>query len=158
MIAVYPGSFDPVTCGHLDIIERSCKLFDTVYVAVLQNSSKSPLFSVEERKELLQRVTSHLDNVIIADFNGLLVDFAKGVGAKIIVKGLRAVSDFEYEFQMALINHKLESEIETMFLMTSAQNQYLSSSIVKDVAKYGSNLSGLVPESIMQDIYDKVKK
>lgn len=158
MIAVYPGSFDPVTCGHLDIIERSCKLFDTVYVAVLQNSSKTPLFTVEERKELIKRVTAHLDNVVIADFNGLLVDFAKGVGAKIIVKGLRAVSDFEYEFQMALINRKLESEIETMFLMTSAQNQYLSSSIVKDVAKYGSNLAGLVPESIMQDIYDKLKK
>ncbi len=158
MIAVYPGSFDPVTCGHLDIIERSSKLFDTVYVAVLQNSSKTPLFSVEERKELIKRVTSHLDNVIIADFNGLLVEFAKNVGAKVIVKGLRAVSDFEYEFQMALINRKLEGEIETMFLMTSAQNQYLSSSIVKDVAKYGSSLSGLVPSEIMQDIYDKLKK
>jgi len=158
MIAVYPGSFDPVTCGHLDIIERSCKLFDTVYVAVLQNSSKSPLFSVEERKDMLKRVTSHLDNVIVADFDGLLVDFAKGVGAKIIVKGLRAVSDFEYEFQMALINRKLEENIETMFLMTSAQNQYLSSSIVKNVASYGSNLDGLVPPEIMQDIYDKLKK
>ncbi len=158
MIAVYPGSFDPVTCGHLDIIERSSKLFDTVYVAVLQNSSKTPLFSVEERKELIKRVTSHLDNVIIADFNGLLVEFAKNVGAKVIVKGLRAVSDFEYEFQMALINRKLEGEIETMFLMTSAQNQYLSSSIVKDVAKYGSSLSGLVPSEIMKDIYDKFKK
>ena len=158
MIAVYPGSFDPVTCGHLDIIERSSRLFDTVYVAVLQNSSKTPLFSVEERKELIKRVTSHLDNVIIADFNGLLVEFAKNVGAKVIVKGLRAVSDFEYEFQMALINRKLEGEIETMFLMTSAQNQYLSSSIVKDVAKYGSSLSGLVPSEIMQDIYDKLKK
>ena len=158
MIAVYPGSFDPVTCGHLDIIERSSRLFDTVYVAVLQNSSKTPLFSVEERKELIKRVTSHLDNVIIADFNGLLVEFAKNVGAKVIVKGLRAVSDFEYEFQMALINRKLEGEIETMFLMTSAQNQYLSSSIVKDVAKYGSSLSGRVPSEIMQDIYDKLKK
>ncbi len=158
MIAVYPGSFDPVTCGHLDIIERSSKLFDTVYVAVLQNSSKTPLFSVEERKELIKRVTSHLDNVVIADFNGLLVEFAKNVGAKVIVKGLRAVSDFEYEFQMALINRKLEGEIETMFLMTSAQNQYLSSSIVKDVAKYGSSLSGLVPSEIMKDIYDKFKK
>ena len=158
MIAVYPGSFDPVTCGHLDIIERSSRLFDTVYVAVLQNSSKTPLFSVEERKELIKRVTSHLDDVIIADFNGLLVEFAKNVGAKVIVKGLRAVSDFEYEFQMALINRKLEGEIETMFLMTSAQNQYLSSSIVKDVAKYGSSLSGLVPSEIMQDIYDKLKK
>lgn len=158
MIAVYPGSFDPVTCGHLDIIERSSRLFDTVYVAVLQNSSKTPLFTVEERKEMIKRVTSHLDNVIIADFNGLLVEFAKNVGAKVIVKGLRAVSDFEYEFQMALINRKLEGEIETMFLMTSAQNQYLSSSIVKDVAKYGSSLSGLVPSEIMQDIYDKLKK
>ena len=158
MIAVYPGSFDPVTCGHLDIIERSSRLFDTVYVAVLQNSSKTPLFSVEERKELIKRVTSHLDNVIIADFNGLLVEFAKNVGAKVIVKGLRAVSDFEYEFQMALINRKLEGEIETMFLMTSAQNQYLSSSIVKDVAKYGSSLSGRVPSEIMQDIYEKLKK
>ena len=158
MIAVYPGSFDPVTVGHLDIIERSSKLFDKVYVAVLQNSSKTPAFSVEERKELISRVTGHLDNIVIADFSGLLVDFAKSVGAKVIVKGLRALSDFEYEFQMALINKKLEDEIETMFLMTSAQNQYLSSSVVKDVARYGANLMGLVPPEIMQDIYDKFKK
>lgn len=158
MIAVYPGSFDPITCGHLDIIERSCRLFDTVYVAVLQNSSKTPLFSVEERKEMIERVTSHFGNVKVADSDGLLVDFAKSVGAQIIVKGLRAVSDFEYEFQMALINRKLEEEIETMFLMTSAQNQYLSSSIVKNIAAYGSNLDGLVPPEIMQDIYDKLKR
>lgn len=158
MIAVYPGSFDPVTNGHLDIIERSSKLFDKVYVAVLKNSSKTPLFSTGERCALIERVTSHLNNVAVASFDGLLVDFMHTVGAKVLVKGLRAVSDFEYEFQMALVNRKLSPDIETMFLMTSAENQYLSSSIVKDVAGYGANLSGLVPQEIQNDIYAKFNK
>ena len=155
MIAVYPGSFDPVTNGHLDIIERSAALFDKVYVAVLKNSNKTPLFSVEERCELIKRVTPHLDNIVITSFDGLLVDFVKKVDGKIIVKGLRALSDFEYEFQMALTNKKLDNDVETVFLSTSAQNQYLSSSIVKDVARYNGNLSGLVPEEIQKDIYKK---
>ena len=157
MIAVYPGSFDPVTNGHLDIIERSASLFDKVYVAVLKNSSKKPLFSVSERCDLIRRVSGHLHNIEITSFDGLLVDFLKQVDADIIVKGLRAMSDFEYEFQMALINRKLDKSVETVFLMTSAENQYLSSSIVKDVARYGANLNGLVPEQIQQDIYNKFK-
>ena len=158
MIAVYPGSFDPVTCGHLDIIERSASLFDKVYVAVLKNSSKTPLFSVDERCELIKRVTAHFDNVVIASFDGLLVDFVKKTGGRIIVKGLRALSDFEYEFQMALTNKKLDSDIETVFLSASAQNQYLSSSIVKDIARYGGSLEGLVPAEIQSDIYKKSGK
>ena len=157
MIAVYPGSFDPVTNGHLDIIERSASLFDKVYVAVLKNSSKTPLFSVEERCELIKRVTPHLDNIVVTSFDGLLVDFVKRVGGKIIVKGLRALSDFEYEFQMALTNKKLDNDVETMFLSTSAQNQYLSSSIVKDIARYKGSLEGLVPAEIQNDIYKKLE-
>ncbi|MBO4897294.1 MAG: pantetheine-phosphate adenylyltransferase [Clostridia bacterium] len=158
MIAVYPGSFDPVTNGHLDIIERSASLFDKVYVAVLKNSSKMPLFSVEERCELIERVTHHLDNIVVTSFDGLLVDFVKKVDGKIIVKGLRALSDFEYEFQMALTNKKLDNDVETVFLSTSAQNQYLSSSIVKDIARYKGSLDGLVPAEIQNDIYKKLEK
>ncbi|MBR5218184.1 MAG: pantetheine-phosphate adenylyltransferase [Clostridia bacterium] len=155
--AVYPGSFDPITNGHIDIIERSAKIFDKVYVAILQNSSKHPLFSVDERRELIERVTSHIPNIEVTVFDGLLVDYMKQIGASVIIKGLRAVSDFEYEFQMALTNSKLDSEIETLFMMASAQNQYLSSSIVKEVARYKANLDGLVPGSIMQDIYNKIE-
>ena len=158
MIAVYPGSFDPVTNGHLDIIERSASLFDKVYVAVLKNSSKTPLFSVEERCGLIERVTPHLDNIVITSFDGLLVDFVKKVDGKIIVKGLRALSDFEYEFQMALTNKKLDNDVETVFLSTSAQNQYLSSSIVKDIARYKGSLDGLVPAEIQSDIYKKLEQ
>lgn len=155
MIAVYPGSFDPVTNGHVDIIYRSAALFDKVYIALLQNSGKSPLFSIDERKELIERVTPDIDNIVVTDFSGLLVDFAQRVGAGIIVKGLRAMSDFEYEFQMALTNRKLNDKIETVFLTTSAQYQYLSSSVVKDVARHGGCLEGLVPEQIQKDIYNK---
>jgi len=155
--AVYPGSFDPITNGHIDIIERSAKIFDKVYVAILQNSSKSPLFSVDERRSLIERVTTHIPNIEVTVFDGLLVDYMKQIGASVIIKGLRAVSDFEYEFQMALTNSKLDSEIETLFMMASAQNQYLSSSIVKEVARYKANLDGLVPGSIMQDIYNKIE-
>jgi pantetheine-phosphate adenylyltransferase len=155
MIAVYPGSFDPVTCGHLDIIKRSAALFDKVYIAVLINSNKKPLFTLEERKELICRVTGNFKNVEVMHFDGLLVNFMHEVGAQIIVKGLRAVSDFEYEFQMALTNRKLAPDIETVFLMTSAEYQYLSSSIVKDIARFGGSLDGLVPKEIEKDIYSK---
>lgn len=153
--AIYPGSFDPITNGHLDIIERSAKLFDKVYVAVLRNSSKHPLFSKEERVQLAERVTAHLPNVEVITFDKLLVDVAHDLGASVIVKGLRAISDFEYEFQMALTNKKLAPDIETFFLTASAQYQYLSSSIVREVAHYGGNLEGLVPDSIQRDIYEK---
>ncbi len=156
-IAVYPGSFDPITNGHIDIIERAAEVFDKVYVAILKNSSKSPLFSVPEREELISRVTRHIPNVEAVSFDGLLVDFMREKKATVIVKGLRAVSDFEYEFQMALINRQLAPEVETMFMMTKAQNQYLSSSIVKEVAKYNAPLDGMVPEEIQAEIYEKIR-
>ena len=157
-IAVYPGSFDPITNGHMDIIERTAEVFDKVYVAILQNSSKNPLFSVFEREELIRRVTRHISNVEVVSFDGLLVDFMREKNATVIVKGLRAVSDFEYEFQMALINRQLAPEVETLFMMTKAQNQYLSSSIVKEIAKYKAPLEGMVPEEIQNDIYNKILK
>ncbi len=155
-IAVYPGSFDPITNGHIDIIERSAEVFDKVYVAILKNSSKQPLFSVPERTELIRRVTGHLSNVEIYSFDGLLVDFMKEKNASVIIKGLRAISDFEYEFQMALTNTQLAPNVETLFMMTRAQNMYLSSSIVKEVAKYNASLAGMVPKEIEADIYNKI--
>lgn len=147
--AVYPGSFDPCTIGHLDIIERSSKLFDKLYVAVLTNSSKSPLFTVEERIELLKKATASFDNVEICSFSGLLVDFLKDIGASVVIKGIRAVSDYEYEFQMALTNKELYPDMETLFLHSSKEFMFLSSSIVKEIAKYGGSLEGLVPESLI---------
>ena len=154
-IAVYPGSFDPITNGHIDIIERAAQIFDRVYVAILKNSDKKPLFSVPEREALILRATKHIQNVEVISFDGLLVDFMRERKATVIIKGLRAVSDFEYEFQMALINRQLAPEVETLFMMTRAQNQYLSSSIVKEIAKYHAPLEGMVPEEIQKEIYDK---
>ncbi|NLM50071.1 MAG: pantetheine-phosphate adenylyltransferase [Clostridiaceae bacterium] len=155
--AIIPGSFDPVTYGHLDVIKRTSKIFDKVYVSILKNGHKSPLFTVEERMELLRRVTKDIPNVVVDSFSGLLVNYAKQVNARVIVKGLRAVSDFEYEFQMALTNTKLDPDIETFFMTTSSQYSFLSSSIVKEVAAFGGSLVGLVPEEIMDDIYKKVQ-
>ncbi len=156
-IAVYPGSFDPVTNGHLDIIERAAGVFDKVIVSILQNTSKKPMFSMEEKVYLLQRVTKHLDNVEIDYFSGLLVNYMKNKKANVIIKGLRAVSDFEYEFQMALMNNKLEPNIETLFMMTSSKYSYLSSSIVKEVGKLGGCLKELVPDEIINEILRKIK-
>ncbi|MBE3553796.1 MAG: pantetheine-phosphate adenylyltransferase [Thermicanus sp.] len=147
-IAVYPGSFDPVTFGHLDVVERGAKVFDRVIVAVLQNRSKSPLFTIEERVALLKETTSHLPNVEVDSFNGLLIDYMHSKNAKAIIKGLRAVSDFEYEMQMALINKNLDPSIETFFMMTNAQYSFLSSSIVKEIAKYGAPVGDLVPKAV----------
>jgi pantetheine-phosphate adenylyltransferase len=144
-IAVYPGSFDPVTYGHLDIILRGAKVFDKVIVAVLHNSSKSPLFTVAERKELLSDVTKEISNVELDEFQGLLADYVRVKNARSIIKGLRAISDFEYEMQMASINRKLNNDVETFFMMTNHKYSYLSSSIVKDVARYGGSVEGLVP-------------
>ena len=156
-IAVIPGSFDPVTMGHLDIIKRASEIFDLVYVSILENSSKmNHLFSVPERMELIKRVTKDLPNVEVDSFGGLLVDYAKKKNANVIIKGLRAVTDFEYELQMALINKKLAPEVETLFMMTSGKYSYLSSSIVKEVAGYGGTLAELVPDEIMPDIYKKL--
>lgn len=157
-IAVYPGSFDPITNGHIDIIRRSSRTFDKVYVAVLVNGSKKPLFSIEERMDFIKRVTKDLDNVEVDTFSGLLVDYMLKKKAGIIIKGLRAVSDFEYEFQMALMNHKLSKDIETLFMMTSARYQYLSSSIVKEVARHGGCLDGLVPDEMKDEIISRAKE
>ncbi len=154
---VYPGSFDPCTNGHLDIISRAAKLFDHVVVAVLVNSSKTPLFTVEERVKFLEIAVSDYDNVEVRSFSGLLVDFMREVDAKVILKGIRAMSDFEYEFQMALINHALSPEIETVFVPTSKDYMFLSSSIVREVAKYGGSLTGLVPERLIPVINERFK-
>ena len=157
-IAVYPGSFDPVTNGHTDIIRRSSRTFDKVYVAVLVNSAKTPMFPTQQRIDWIKKVTSDLDNVEVDSFSGLLVDYMKEKNADIIIKGLRAVSDFEYEFQMALMNHKLSKDIETLFMMTSAKYQYLSSSIVKEVARHGGCLDDLVPDELKEEIIAGILK
>ena len=148
-IAVYPGSFDPCTNGHIDIISRASRLFDRVIVAVLINNSKSPLFTAEERVEMLKTAVADYSNVEVFSFDGLLVDFMKTVKADIIIKGIRAVSDFEYEFQMALTNHELYNDAETLFIPTSKDYMFLSSSIVKEIAGYGGSLEGLVPDSLI---------
>ncbi len=156
--AICPGSFDPVTLGHVDIIKRASKMFDRVIVAVLVNTEKTPSFSIEERMELLKKATEEIENVEISGFDGLLVDYAAQNNATAIVKGLRAVSDFEYEFQMALTNNKLDPNIETVFLTTSAENMYLSSSIVKQVARFGGDISPFVPECVHDKILERLKK
>lgn len=154
---IYPGSFDPVTNGHLDIIKRSAKIFDQVIVAVLKNPNKNPLFTMEERVEMLKQSTKEISNVKVDSFSGLLVDYAKHKNADAIVKGLRAVSDFETEFQMALMNKKLNNEIETFFMTTSSKYSYLSSSLVKEVAKFEGCVKGLVPENVETRLLDKLK-
>lgn len=154
-IAVCPGSFDPITYGHLDIILRGAKVFDEVYVSILNNSSKKPLFTVEERLELIREVTEDIPNVRVDSFNGLLVDYAKSIGAKVIIRGLRAVSDFEYEMQITAMNRYLNDEIETFFMMTKAQNSFLSSSIVKEAAKYNGKISDLVPPPVEEALKRK---
>ena len=156
-IAICPGSFDPVTLGHLDIISRASGLFDKVIVAVLCNMDKNPSFTVEERMELLRQVTSQYDNVEIDSFQGLLVDYAKEKGAVAVVKGLRAVSDFEYEFQMSIINKKLYADVETVYLNTSQDYMYLSSSVVKQIASFGGDISNFVPEAIHDKIVDRLR-
>lgn len=155
-IAVYPGSFDPVTLGHLDIIKRSSKIFDEVIVAVMFNRNKKPLFSVEERVSLLLEATRDLQNVRIDWHEGLLVDYLRNNNLQIIVKGLRAISDFEAEFQMASVNQKLLKELETVFIMTRTDYMYLSSSIVKEVANFGGDISNFVTDEVKQAIEAKL--
>lgn len=157
-IAVCPGSFDPVTLGHTDIINRASKLFDKVIVLVSVNSSKKYSFTPEERVEMIRTVTKNLDNVEVESNEGLLADYLKEKGACAIVKGLRAVSDFEYEFQMALANKKLCPDAETVFLVTSSENMYLSSSVVKEIASYGGDITGFVPEIIREKIKERLVK
>jgi len=147
-LAIYPGSFDPPTLGHLDVIERASRLFDEIIVAVGVNSSKHPLLTAEQRQNALQQSVKHLANVKVDSFKGLLIEFVKAKGARAIVRGLRATADFEYEFQMAMVNRRLDSEIETVFLMTKWEHSYLSSSIVREVALLGGDYEGLVPRPV----------
>jgi pantetheine-phosphate adenylyltransferase len=156
--AICPGSFDPVTMGHLDIVRRAANMFDHVVVAVMVNPSKQPSFTLEERIDLLKRATVGIPRLELVGFDGLLADYARERQAAAIVKGLRAVSDFEYEFQMALTNKKLNPELETVFLTTSAENMYLSSSIVKQVAQFGGDISNFVPACILEDIKERLCK
>ena len=157
-IAICPGSFDPVTKGHLDIIYRTAEMFDKVIVLLVQNSSKHYSFSTEERKALIEKCIPDLPNVTVDTYDGLLADYAAKKKAYIIVKGLRAMSDFEYEFQMALTNRKLNPKVETLFLTTSAENMYLSSSMVKQVAGMGGDVSDFVPPVILKDILERLSK
>ena len=156
---VYPGSFDPLTNGHLDIIRRASKLFDRLVVGVLVNDSKkNPLFTMEERVALIKKATKDIPNVEVGSFRGLLVDFVKENGAVAIVKGLRAVSDYEYELQMAALNRHIDSDIDTIFLMADIQNSFLSSSVVKEVAWHGGSIDGLVPKEIEEDIVRSIRE
>jgi len=154
---IYPGSFDPVTNGHLDIIHRGSKICDKLIVSVLNNPNKKSLFTVEERVKMIKESTKQYKNVEVDSFSGLLIDYAEDQKADAIIKGLRAVSDFEYEFQMALMNKKLSEKVETIFLMTSSNNSYLSSSLIKEVAKLGGCIAGLVPEEVKEAVYNKLK-
>ena len=153
--AIYPGSFDPVTNGHLDVIERARKLFDEVIVAVAHNDEKQPLFSLDERLDLLRQTVGEIDNVRIAEFKGLLVEFAREERARAVIRGLRAVSDFEFEFQMALMNRKLDAAAETIFLMPKEEYTYLSSRIVKEIARLGGDVSSFVPTCVAKALATK---
>src|SRR2546425_10691884 len=156
--AIYPGSFDPVTNGHLDVIERGRKLFDEVVVAVAYNEEKKALFSLEERLQLLEQSLGKIENVRIAQFEGLLVDFAVAQQANAVIRGLRAVSDFEFEFQMALMNRKLEAAVETIFLMPKEEYTYLSSRLVKEIARLGGDISSFVPATVVKALRKKFSR
>lgn len=153
--AIYPGSFDPVTLGHMDIISRAAKVVDELIVAVLINSAKKPLFSVEERVSMLEEITRDIPNVKVKSFDGLLVEYAESEKADFIVRGLRAVTDFEYELQIAQSNHIVNPRVDTLFLTTSLEYAYLSSTIVREIASYGGDISRFVPEQLMERIYTK---
>lgn len=153
--AIYPGSFDPVTYGHLDIIERASKVVDELIIGVLVNSSKTPLFTMEERLEMLRATTKEYGNVRVESFEGLTIDFARRSGAKVIIRGLRAVTDFESEMQIAQTNHSIDPDIDTMFFTTSLEYAFLSSTIAKEVARYGCDVSRLVPEAVAERFVEK---
>ncbi len=155
--AVYPGSFDPVTKGHLDIIERAAALVDELIVGVLNNNKKTPLFSVEERVKMLEDVTGHIPNVRIEAFSGLSVEFVRQCGAQFIVRGLRAVTDFEYELQMAQTNRSIDRGVDTLFFTTELNYAYISSTIVKEVAFYGGDISGFVPPQVVDCVYNRIQ-
>ena len=157
-IAIYPGSFDPITNGHLNIIERAAKSFDRLVVCVMLNVEKTPMFSALERVQMVREVTSHIPNVIVDYSDRMLADYARDVGASVVIKGLRAVSDFEREFQMALMNHKLNPNLDTMFLMAEHQFMYLSSSAVKELGRYGADLRDFLPERIIPTFEARMKE
>jgi len=154
-VAVYPGSFDPITNGHLDVIERGRKLFDRLIVAILRNPQKVPLFSIEEREAMIREAVKDFPNVEVAVFDGLLVKFAREQGCRVIVRGLRAISDYEYETQIALVNRKMAPEIETIFLPTSAEYSYLNSTVVKELARFGGCVGELVPPVVEKKLWEK---
>jgi pantetheine-phosphate adenylyltransferase len=156
--AVYPGSFDPVTNGHLDLIQRSAALFDTVVVAILRNAGKVPLFSVEERTEMLEESVHDIRNVSVTSFDGLLVDFVEQLGASVIIRGIRAVSDYEYELQMALMNRRLSNRVETVFMLPAESYSFLSSKLVKEIAQLGGQIHGLVPADVERRLATKFRK
>jgi pantetheine-phosphate adenylyltransferase len=160
VIAIYPGSFDPPTNGHIDLIERGAKIFDRLIVAILRNSEKSPLFSVAERREMLENIVrgKRWKNVDIDTFDGLLVDYAVKKKAQAVLRGIRAISDYEYELQMALMNRKLEPRLETVFMMPALSYSYLSSRLVREIAQLGGAVTGLVPETVEKQLHDKLGK
>jgi pantetheine-phosphate adenylyltransferase len=151
-IAIYPGSFDPITLGHVDIIERGSRMFDQIVVAVLQNPDKTPLFTVDRRIEQIRLATAHVTNVEVSSFHGLTVEYAKQIGARVLLRGLRVLSDFEKELQMAHVNKTLADEIETVFLATATDRGFLSSSVVKEIARFGGNVDRLVPPHVVRDL------
>ncbi|SHO50316.1 pantetheine-phosphate adenylyltransferase [Anaerocolumna xylanovorans] len=157
-VGIYPGSFDPVTFGHIDIIKRASKLVDTLIIGVLKNSSKAPLFTTKERMDFLRIATGDLDNIQIEEYQGLLVNYAGEKQANVIFRGLRAVTDFEYELQLAQTNHILNPNVDTVFLTTSVEYAYLSSSTVKEIASYGGSIERFVPAPIVQSIFDKYQE
>ena len=156
-VAIYPGSFDPITSGHLNIIQRAANIFDRLIVCVMVNAGKSPMFTLEERVELIRRVTADLPNVQVDFSDELLAEYARSKGSCVIVKGLRAVSDFEKEFQMSLINRKLNQDLDTMFLTAEHQYMYMSSSVIKELAAYDTDLLDFIPEAIIPDVRDRIK-
>jgi pantetheine-phosphate adenylyltransferase len=158
VVAIYPGSFDPITSGHLDVIERGSRLCDRLIVSILQNEAKAPLFSVEERIEMLSEVTSPFRNVEVDSFGGLLADYALRRGARVILRGIRAISDYEYELQMALMNRRLQPQLETVFLLAGEQFSFISSKLVKEVISLGGNITGLVPFTVEKRLRERLER
>ena len=158
VVGIYPGSFDPITYGHLDLIERGARLVDQLVVAILQNERKKPLFSVEERMEMLSEVVRPFQNVVVDCFNGLLVDYASRRGARVILRGIRAVSDYEYELQMALMNRRMSSRVETVFMLPAETYSYLSSRLVKEISRFGGSVRGLVPPAVERRLRAKFEE